>query len=67
MIIGVAQILAQGHNLNKLGRGLLDDPRYGFRQEDFSCFTLYKSKKDVKDQETIQSSTTPDPGYRKGK
>ena len=39
----------------------------GFRQEDFSCFTLYKSKKDVKDQDTIQSSTTPDPGYRMGK
>ena len=26
-----------------------------------------KSKKDGKDQETIQSSTTPDPGYHKGK
>ena len=25
------------------------------------------SKKDYKDQETIQSSTTPDPGYQKGK
>ena len=26
-----------------------------------------KSKKDGKDQETIQSSTTPDPGYYMGK
>ena len=26
-----------------------------------------KSKKDGKDQETIQSSTTPDPGYHMGK
>ena len=28
---------------------------------------LQLSKKDVKDQETIQSSTTPDPGYHIGK
>ena len=28
---------------------------------------MYKSKKDGKDQETIQSSTTPDPGYHMGK
>ena len=28
---------------------------------------LYKSKKDGKDQESIQSSTTPDPGYHMGK
>ena len=27
----------------------------------------YQSKKDGKDQETIQSSTTPDPGYHMGK
>ena len=27
----------------------------------------YVSKKDGKDQETIQSSTTPDPGYHMGK
>ena len=26
-----------------------------------------KSKKDSKDQESIQSSTTPDPGYHMGK
>ena len=26
-------------------------------------YSLNKSKKDFKDQETIQSSTTPDPGY----
>ena len=26
-----------------------------------------ESKKDGKDQEKIQSSTTPDPGYHKGK
>ena len=26
-----------------------------------------QSKKDGKDQETIQSSTTPDPGYHRGK
>ena len=31
----------------------------------FSCQTL--SKKDGKDQETIQSRTTPDPGYNMGK
>ena len=29
--------------------------------------TSNKSKKDDKDQETIQSSTAPDPGYHKGK
>ena len=28
---------------------------------------LYKSKKEGKDQELIQSSTTPDPGHHKGK
>ena len=28
-------------------------------------FHLKKSKKEGKDQESIQSSTTPDPGYRK--
>ena len=28
---------------------------------------LHKSKKDGKDQESIQSSTTPDPGYHMGK
>ena len=27
---------------------------------------VYKSKRDCKDQETIQSSTTPDPGYLMG-
>ena len=43
-------ILAQGHNLNKLGRGSLGDATYqisrlrlyGFRQEIFSMFSLYK-------------------------
>ena len=29
--------------------------------------SLIKSKKDGKDQETIQSSTTHDPGYHMGK
>ena len=29
--------------------------------------TAIQSKKDGKDQETIQSSTTPDPGYHMGK
>ena len=28
---------------------------------------IFISKKDDKDQETIQSSTTPDPGYHMGK
>ena len=28
---------------------------------------LFQSKKDGKDQETIQSSITPDPGYHMGK
>ena len=32
-----------------------------------SFFTLFENKKDGKDQETIQSSTTPDPGYHMGK
>ena len=27
----------------------------------------YESKKESKDQESIQSSTTPDPGYQMGK
>ena len=30
------------------------------------CFG-YESKKDSKDQKLIQSSTTPDPGYHRGK
>ena len=30
-------------------------------------FASQKSKKDGKDRETIQSSTTPDPGYHMGK
>ena len=33
----------------------------------FSIFFSYKSKKDGKDQETIQSSTTNEPGYHMGK
>ena len=40
----------KGHNLNKLGRGPRGDLHtkyqgsgpYGFRQEDFPCFSLYK-------------------------
>ena len=38
----VGSLLAQGYNLNKLGKGLIDDDtkyRSGFTQEDFSCFT----------------------------
>ena len=31
------------------------------------CVSPSKSKKDGKDQESIQSSTTPDPGYHMGK
>ena len=36
---------------------------------EFDCIIQleYKSKKGGKDQETIQSSTTPDPGYNMGK
>ena len=33
----------------------------------FVVSTLKRSKKDDKDQETIQSSTTPNPGYHMGK
>ena len=33
----------------------------------FNYSFLSKSKKDSKDQETIQSSNTPDPGYHMGK
>ena len=29
-----------------------------------SCFSLYKSKEEDKDQESMQSSPTLDPGYR---
>ena len=32
-----------------------------------SHYTLLESKKDDKDQETIQSNTTPDPVYHMGK
>ena len=38
-----------------------------FSKTNHSESILIKSKKDGKDQETIQSSTTPDPGYHKGK
>ena len=31
------------------------------------CGNRIESKKDGKDQESIQSSTTPDPGYHMGK
>ena len=31
------------------------------------CVCTQSKKKDGKDQETIQSSTTPDPGYHMGK
>ena len=34
-----------------------------FRKGKISLEDLFKSKKDGKDQEMIQSSTTPDPGY----
>ena len=30
----------------------------------FKCLELLQSKKEGKDQESIQSSTTPDPGYQ---
>ena len=33
----------------------------------FSGLVIVKSKKDSKDQESIQSSTTPVPGYQMGK
>ena len=39
----------------------------GFRQYFFFMFSLYKSKKDGKNQETIQPSITPDSGYNMGK
>ena len=32
-----------------------------------TCYILLKSKKDSNDQESIQSSTTPDQGYHMGK
>ena len=33
----------------------------------FQIKFVFLSKKEGKDQETIESSTTPDPGYHKGK
>ena len=36
-------------------------------KEPIHTIQLLESKKDGKDQETIQSSTTPDPGYHMGK
>ena len=39
---GVGPFLAQGHNLNKPGRGPLGSRPYCFKQEDFPCFSLYK-------------------------
>ena len=36
-------------------------------KEPILTIQLLESKKDGKDQETIQSSTTPDPGYHMGK
>ena len=36
-------------------------------KEPILTIQLLESKKDGKDQETIQSSTTPDPGYHIGK
>ena len=33
----------------------------------WTAYQNKQSKKDGKDQETIQSSTTPDPGYHMGK
>ena len=49
---GLGQFLPQVQNLNKLGRGPLGDATYqiqcfrsyGFRQEDFFMFSLYKPK-----------------------
>ena len=47
MTPGLAHFWPQGHNLNKVGKGLLDDASYqifrlsrpcGFRQEDFFMF-----------------------------
>ena len=38
-----------------------------FTKEPILTIQLLESKKDGKDQETIQSSTTPDPGYHMGK
>ena len=36
-------------------------------KEPILTIQLLESKKDGKDQETIQSSTTPDPGHHMGK
>ena len=36
-------------------------------KEQILTIQLLESKKDGKDQETIQSSTTPEPGYHMGK
>ena len=39
----------------------------GLKSDSLTILVRYKSKKDGKDQEMIQSSTTPDPGYHMGK
>ena len=41
----------------------MDIPKY----HTCRCCFSYESKKDEKDQESIQPSTTPDPGYHTGK
>ena len=43
------------------------NPRPMFVVKAHKMFSSHKSKKGCKDQETIQSSTTPDPGYHMGK
>ena len=36
-------------------------------EKQLQVWAQYQSKKDGKDQKTIQSSSTPDPGYHMGK
>ena len=41
-----------------------EDMYFFFSFSPYSCFGLNLSKLGCKDQESIQSSTTPDPGYQ---
>ena len=58
---------------NVFGTNTFFKKTFGFKDENFEGFfcktfqifkTIEQSKKEGKDQESIQSSTTPDPGYQ---
>ena len=65
MVKGIVLVV---EGLNIINLYAIYDPVTGSEQSIYVVLCIqYESKKGGKDQESIQSSTTPDPGYHTGK